>query len=174
MSKITRLADSGTVSAPPPPPTGLAVPSAQHRHAVRIAIDPSINEVGWATDSGSGVIRSKGDGDIKKIASICEKLLTVLETVEPGTAIVEVPGSFTYSRSERGGKAMNTDSMGKLNRATGAIIAVLILDGVEVITVAADQWKGKLGKGQARMITGKKNHNEADAVLLLGWARAIK
>ena len=152
---------------------------------VFIALDPSINETGYAwTVNGdlaavtSGVIRTRGDNEAMKIISLGVELETILKTpkapglVDPGgVAVVEVGEGFTYDRSQGRGnkKTLNAHAMYKNGQAAGALVAVLGLNGFIVETVGATEWKGRTNKKMSKLITGAKNHNEADAILLLRY-----
>jgi len=141
-----------------------------------IALDPSLNETGWAVRSDlgyelSGVFRTHGENDSEKLFELCQGLDAVLAETSPERAIVEVAEGFTYSRSfsVRSGKAKNARSIYKNGKAVGAIIGLLMMRGVEVVEIGATFWKGKLTKKLSMAISGKANHNESDALLFLRW-----
>lgn len=149
-----------------------------------IAIDPSINETGWAFGDGelpaaSGVIRTKGGTDADKLQDLHVELMDVigrcLETLPEWVkvpdirVVVEVPESFTYGRSCRHGKAMNAASLMKLSRAIGVILQTCRKNHARVEEAPAS-WKAGAGKRQVQAMTGCSNHNEADAVMLYRWA----
>ncbi|HDO26096.1 MAG TPA: hypothetical protein ENG95_05600 [Nitrospirae bacterium] len=146
-----------------------------------IAIDPSINETGWACQGikgeiSSGVIKTIGNTEAKKIQDLCTQLGGALTNIQTGTGecftevVIEVAEGFTYARSaDRQGKAKNAGSMYKNGMAVGAIIALFGIMQVQVIQVGATAWKGKLGKKHSMAYMGKSNHNEADALMLLRW-----
>ena len=139
-----------------------------------IAIDPSINEAGWAcTDQDiqlSGVIKTKGKTETEKIRDLCIELSIIIQKHDIQEVIVEIAEGFTYQRSANiYGKAMNAGSMYKNGMASGAIIALMGMSNIKTETVGATFWKGKMGKKMAMMITQKTNNNEADAIMLLRW-----
>ena len=145
-----------------------------------LTIDPSINETGWAYGTGdipkeSGVIRTKGDTDADKLHDLYLELMDIMDRclecgADPSSiiAVVEVPESFTYGRSARNGKTLNASSMMKLSRAIGVILHTCKKNHLQVEEVPAS-WKGMAGKKTVQAITGKTNHNEADAVMLYRW-----
>ena len=145
-----------------------------------IAIDPSINETGWAFGAGefpaaSGVIRTKGKTDAERLRDLVVELSDVIgrclesaDGVESVKAVVEVPEGFTYGRSSRNGKAMNARSLMTLSRAIGVILETCQRNHLDVEEIPAS-WKGMAGKKSVQAITGKTNHNEADAVMLNRW-----
>ena len=151
-----------------------------------LALDPSLNHIGWAIiEDGkvddSGVINIKGDTLVEKLSTIRVELWTRFKGTGVADTVVEIPGKITYARSARGGKALNTDSMHKLCMATGVIIAELSRLGYEVETAVADEWKRNFSRRQfaagkdfflaaAKQITGReiKTDHEADAICL-GW-----
>ena len=151
-----------------------------------LAIDPSLNHIGWAIIedgkvSESGVINARGNTLVAKLSAIRVELLVKFTQRDFTTAVVEIPGKITYARSARGGKALNTDSMHKLCMATGVIIAELSRLGYEVETAVADEWKRNFSRRQfaagkdfflaaAKQIAGReiKTDHEADAICL-GW-----
>ena len=144
-----------------------------------IAIDPSINETGWAYEGPdgevSGVIRSRGDRTGLKLLDISDKLEAVLkEAKNVDEAVVEVAEGFTYgrSRNRRTGKPLNIESLMKLNKAIGVILLVLEEWGIKIVEIGATQWKAGLNKKLGKIITRKTNHNEADALMLLRWRLA--
>ena len=143
-----------------------------------LTLDPSINETGWATDAqaggASGVIKTHGKTDAEKLLSLSEGLQTLCVSFQPHVVVVEVPAAFTYTRSQNkwSGKGMNTEALLKLSRAVGVCLLIAKANAREVIEIKAHEWKGRAGKDVARLITGKKNHNEADAVMLLQWFNA--
>jgi len=141
---------------------------------VIIAIDPSINETGWAVGDGggiveSGVIRTRPAGKSvpKRLVLLRDCIIGIRNRHVCTDAVVEVPGSFTYARSARGGKPLNAAAIAKLNMAIGVVF--ISVDGCTIHEVVASQWKGKMNKEQANLITGKSNNNESDAILLLQW-----
>ncbi len=143
-----------------------------------LAIDPSINNIGWAFGAGelpaeSGVIRTKGSCDPEKLEDLAIELRDVLDRAKIEAAgvlsvAVEVPEGFTYGRSTRNGKALNARSLMTLSRAIGAILLTLRKHDCAILEVPAS-WKGMAGKKMVQAVTGKTNHNEADAVLLYRW-----
>ena len=151
-----------------------------------LAIDPSLNHVGWAIiEDGkvdeSGVINVRGENIPDKLSDIRLALATKFRERDFSAVVVEVPGKITYARSTRGGKALNQDSMFKLCMATGVIIAETSRLGYEVETAVADEWKRNFSRRQfaagkdffmaaAKQIVGRaiKTDHEADAICL-GW-----
>ena len=139
-----------------------------------IAIDPSINETGWAcADQNvqfSGVIKTKGKIETEKIRDLCIELSLIIQKHDIQEVIVEIAEGFTYQRSANMyGKAMNAGSMYKNGMAAGAILALTGMSNIKMETVGATFWKGKMGKKMAMMMTQKTNNNEADAIMLLRW-----
>lgn len=148
-----------------------------------ISLDPSLNKTGYAISDGvniltSGVIRSRADGEIDKLLELSRGLKDVIggrDIPAVQSAIVEVPGSFSYARSTgKSGKGVNHSSLGKLNMAIGALCLTLKLWGIEVQTVEAHRWKGKrskdLDKAIAATYIGRPcGPDEADAVMLMVW-----
>ena len=151
-----------------------------------IALDPSLNHIGWAiiedgkVDS-SGVINIKGDDLVDKLNGIRSELLARFANPDFPLCVVEIPGKITYARSTRGGKALNQDAIHKLCMATGVIIAEMFRLGYGVETAIADEWKRNFSRRQfaagkdffmaaAKQIAGReiKTDHEADAICL-GW-----
>jgi len=137
-----------------------------------IAIDPSIVQCGWciAFEGGevAGLIKPIGETLAERLQSLAveQKKVCLAHVPFPEKAIVELPSAFTYARSQgQYGKSLNADSLQKLNLAIGVIFGTLhaLSIPVEFIPVL---WKGKMTKGLAQTITGEKNHNVADAILL--------
>lgn len=147
-----------------------------------IAIDPSYRDLGWATMKDgkelSGHIEPIGDTPAERLNNLCVELKRVILAPDmpfPHKLVVELPGAFSYARSQSKwtGKSLNQSSLQKLNLAIGTIFGVAQGMSIEVEFVDVT-WKGKMNKGIAQSITGKKNHNEADAVLLLRWYLSTK
>lgn len=147
-----------------------------------LAIDPSINETGWAYGTGdlhkdSGVIRTRGTTDAEKLNDLAVELQDVFYRAEecasglPVKLSVEVPEGFTYGRSSRNGKSLNARSLMTLSRAIGVVLFLGKKYGFDVVEVPAS-WKGMVGKRTVQAMTGCTNHNEADAVMLYRWANA--
>ena len=146
-----------------------------------LAIDPSINNTGWALlDAGKisqwGVIKTSKKGSIvERLSELYEGIASILNGEVPGTikkAFVEVPGGFSYQRSSgASGNPLNMQSLLTLSEAVGCICTVLTRHGIEVMRVLATQWKAKrtkeLEQSIASSIVGRKvTHDEADAILL--------
>lgn len=151
-----------------------------------IAIDSSINNVGYAMGENgkilaSGVIRSKGEGwsRLYELAEGLKREIGRKDLPIVRTAIVEIPGTFAYARSaDNAGKGLNQAAMQKLNIACGALILTLQCWGAEVETIQAHEWKGsgktarpkKLDQMLAAQHIGRKcGNDEADAVMLCVW-----
>lgn len=145
-----------------------------------LAIDPSINNTGWAIyRSGglflSGVVKTQGETVVEKLQSLYHQVRNEALCHDIKKAIIEIPGSFSYARSTgRYGKALNQSAIGKLNMAIGVIMLACAEWKVEVDTVEAHVWKTrrskKLDTSIARSLTGKKVlADEADAILLGMW-----
>lgn len=158
-----------------------------------IAIDPSINHVGWARTGGkaddwrTGVLKVRGDRVADKLTHISQLLVGEFSELAPGTAVVEIPGKITYQRSSKYGKSLNAESIHKLCYAVGAIIPALAELGLKVETVIADEWKRSFSRSQfaagkdffmvaAQQIAGRpvKTDHEADAVCLAWWWQATQ
>jgi len=144
-----------------------------------LAIDPSINETGWAFGHAdepfeSGVIRTRGKTDAEKLYDLEIELREILDRSAPMSAVVEIPHNFSHRKaSSARGKPLNAASMAKLNRAVGVILCVLQRNTIAIEELPPD-WKGFVGKKLAQGITGKKNHNEADAILMYRYSKARK
>lgn len=146
---------------------------------MHIAIDPSINNVGWAIFdqdkySESGKITSQGDAENSKIHFIGDSLDVILQRRKPDYAVVEIPASFTYSKAAVFGKSLNQSAMNKLSMATGAIIYVCEVNQVPVRMVHANEWKAGRPKDMDKMLakgyTDKKiTDHEADAIMLAAY-----
>lgn len=147
-----------------------------------IAIDPSINNTGYCVmnENGyvaSGVIRTdRKVTDGEKLYSIVENLRIVIGIEKVDIAYLETLKSFSYGRSSQHGKALNQAALHKLNRAIGAIMAVLASHDIPIVEIPATQWKGRRNKKTdqliARQISGKDyGPDEADAICLAEWAR---
>ena len=139
-----------------------------------IAIDPSLNQTGWACISQnvqlSGVIKTKGKTETEKIRDLYIELSIIIQKHDVQEAIIEIAEGFTYHRSANMcGKALNAGSMYKNGMAAGAILALMGMSNIKTETVGATFLKGKMGKKMAMMITQKTNNNEADAIMLLRW-----
>lgn len=139
-----------------------------------LAVDPSINETGWAVGDGGGIVESgviKTGGASKSISArlvlLRDSIVGIRNRHICVDAVIEVPGTFTYARSARGQKPLNAAAIAKLNMAIGVVY--LSVAGCSIHEVIASQWKGKLTKEAACRLTGEKNHNIADAILLLQW-----
>ncbi len=144
----------------------------------KIAIDPSINNIGWAVEwQGkvfSGAIETKGVEIEEKLCSLRGLLRSVLLSPAyplPSLAVVEQPAPYAFKRStsETSGKGLNNASLQKLNIALGAIISTLCEVNIREIKLIPVAWKGKMNKKMAMALTGAKNHNTADAILLLRY-----
>jgi Holliday junction resolvasome RuvABC endonuclease subunit len=158
-----------------------------------IAIDPSINHVGWARTGGkadawqSGVLKVKGERVQDKLQHIRQLLVGEFSGRIPGTAVIEIPGKITYQRSTRYGKALNAEAIHKLCYAVGAICPTMADLGLVVETAIADQWKRSFCRSQfaagkdyfmvtAQQITGRpvRTDHEADAICLAWWWQATQ
>lgn len=143
-----------------------------------IALDPGLNCTGWAVFHrkkliASGCVRSKGEDVCQKLLSLHTKLSDILTEFNPAEAAIELPPSFTFTRSKA--KETNTDmnqgSLHKLNRAYGALALTCMLRDIRVIEVPMVVWKGNRAKANdtdmARLIAGRKvTSDEGDAVML--------
>ena len=147
-----------------------------------IAVDPSINQTGWAYNLNgkeiSGVIKTKGNSDPEKIRDLIFKLSAVMKELYSARlldstqiqAVVEIAEGFGYARSTNHyGKQQNVRALLKNAKATGAIIGQLTIRDIQVVEIGATFWKGKMNKKMGQMITQKSNNNEADAIMLLRW-----
>jgi Holliday junction resolvasome RuvABC endonuclease subunit len=154
-----------------------------HMPETIIAIDPSINFTGWCISQNgkkirSGVIKTeKYKTDAEKLSMIGFHLKEIISdnALQPHNdlqppitvAIIEIPEAFTYRRSAgRYGKQLNVDSLFKLSRAVGVILYICWKEEFKCIEVGATKWKGGMNKAVAMMVTGVKDNNEADAILL--------
>jgi hypothetical protein len=154
---------------------------------IQIFFDPSVNNTGWCITSqavilASGVIRTKAEkvqDRLKELGGGVNMLLSDehLGGAVPATvlAVVEIPAKFSYHRSSgRGGKALNSASIQKLNMAAGTIMTVLGVRGCKVDTIEAHVWKGSRGKklDQAiacNLVGRRVGPDEADAIMLAQW-----
>lgn len=148
---------------------------------MKIYIDPSINNTGYAIADGeriiaSGVIRTKAEGDADRLFELAGVLERIIQIGTIGLGVVEIPGSFSYARStgKWSGKGVNQDALRKLNMAIGAIILTLKNFGITVETIEAHKWKGQrkkeLDQTIAQHYVGRKvGPDEADAVMLAVW-----
>ena len=139
-----------------------------------IALDPSINNTGYAVgDNGkvieSGVIKTGGSkiSVAERLQKLHHHLIAIRARHTCTDAVVEVPGSFTYARSAHGQKPLNAAAIAKLNMAIGAVLVSLA--GCKVHLVEASKWKGNMGKETAKRLAKVNDDNEADALLLLKW-----
>lgn len=145
-----------------------------------LSLDPSINETGWALGCGpepqfSGVIKTKGQSHTEKLTCLRNGLREILGKKEHPIALralIETPEGFTYARSAGwAGKGLNQKSLMILSRAIG-VLAVECSEWGMSVTEIPPTWKTGVNKALAKGLTGKTNHNEADAVLLYRWYRA--
>ncbi len=141
-----------------------------------IALDPSINTTGYAIrlkggSKVSGTITTYGNGIADRLFSLREQIICLLEKYQPSRAVVECPPDIIYNRSTnaRTGKPKNIGSVIKLSCATGVVLVSCASFGCITKEVTAIDWKGTDGKAFSLMITGKTDHNEGDACLLLEW-----
>ncbi len=151
---------------------------------MNIYLDSSIDTTGYALSEGEGIIRSgviktKGQG-MKRLQSLSVQLKEILGAKDysmPTFALVEIPGTFSYSRltSKRTGKGMSHIGLRSLNWAVGVLVLTLLEWGVEVETIEAHLWKGRRNKefdmNIARNYIGREciDSNEGDAVMLAVW-----
>ena len=153
---------------------------------VRIGIDPSLNQTGWAVAdkeqiTASGVIKTQGGSIPEKLWRLRTVLMTLLLSHNPDQAIIEIQDSFGsyFKRQNRlTGKGLNQSALNKQNWGIGALLACLYEyyalskrhDCIEMLTTT--QWKGRMQKGQAKLLASNickreiKNDNEAEAILL--------
>ena len=150
-----------------------------------IAIDPSINETGWAYMRDdkiiSGVIRTKQGASIShrlvQISRMIGELVSGRGDID--TVIIEVPEKFTYTKhiSKRTGKPMNIEQILIMAQALGVIRMAFEYWEITVKVIGATKWKGRMDKEEAlalckantRVDKAITNHNEADAICLLEW-----
>ena len=138
-----------------------------------ISLDPSINDTGWAVgDNGkiieSGIIKTGGTkfSVAARLQKLHESIIHIRARHVCTDAVVEIPGSFTYARSQ-GQKPKNLASLAKLNMAIGAIMVSLA--GCKIHTVLATEWKGNMSKAASCRFAKVSDHNRADAINLLRW-----
>ena len=142
-----------------------------------MAIDPSLVAAGWATVKNgkevSGVIKPIGETLPERLQCLSTEIKNLILSFVPSKLIIELPAAYSYARSKSkwSGKDLNQASLQKLNLAIGTICgtAQSIGVGFEFIDVT---WKGKMNKKMSMIITGEKNHNIADAIMLLRWQLA--
>lgn len=145
------------------------------------SIDPSINEIGWATINITGieiadVIKTQGDTLEAKLQDLAAKVQRAIlnpAIPHPCSVLIELPAAFTYTRSanRQTGRGMNAASLQKLNLAIGVIFGVVVKLGIKPVFVPV-AWKGRSNKRLSMAITGIKNHNASDALLMLRWYKA--
>jgi len=112
-----------------------------------LAFDPSYKTTGFAVVEGRkliayGIIRLPGQSDSEKFAQLYGDVQSLCRQYEVGRGVVEVPPSFSYTRStnERG-KALNFSAIQKVSCATAVILASLGNMDIRVIEASAHQWK---------------------------------
>jgi Holliday junction resolvasome RuvABC endonuclease subunit len=147
-----------------------------------IAIDPSIDNTGYALydergQEVSGVIRTKGSDHAEKLIYLRRAIGEIIaEYYHIKTAFVEAPlEGFSYNKysSEDSGKSKNIEGLVVNGMAVGVILASLSDRGVkQIYEILPTEWKGGLSKGMAMSQTGKKSHDEADALMLLRMSKA--
>lgn len=142
-----------------------------------ISIDPSINNTGWAVGEKGNIIESgvikTGGSKISvpaRLQKLHESIIHIRTRHICTDAVVEIPDSFTYTRSAYGQKPLNSAALAKLNMAIGAIL--VSLTGCKVHLIKAHEWKGHMSKEQSCRLAGVKSHDEADAIMLLRWFEA--
>jgi len=147
-----------------------------------LAIDPSINHIGWAVgDVKHGAIepeiKAYGTLHMKsgkltpilqrlgEIETKVQELITSCDDID--LCIYEQPNSWT-----RGKK--NVKSLGLLQRAIGCIIETVSGNRIPLKAVPVDEWKGnapKVNKRQFEALYGDRPSSEhaRDAVMMLRW-----
>lgn len=146
-----------------------------------ISLDSSISKCGFAVvQEGnkvlcSGVIKTKADTDMSdRLLELSNNLKEILGCKDYNIthAVIEIRGSFSYTRSTgRGGKSLNQNALHKNSEAIGAIRLTLKQWGIPITAIEATQWKGRRGKKYDIMVAQQykksvKDDNEADAILL--------
>jgi len=141
----------------------------------RLAIDPSINTVGWAVEEDTirfGTIKVKGVDIPERIKRIVQLLDEKVEG-RFDEILIEMPGPFGSYKSLG---SFSSTSLFKLSFATGAIVlwATGRSDNVKLVPVAT--WKGQLPKHVVyerikRDYPDVKSDHEADAIGILLWRR---
>lgn len=135
-----------------------------------IAIDPSINNIGYAIwrDGNcihSGTIHTKGETDVEKLESLWPPF-AYLKVNDLKTLVIETPDGWTRNGT-------NVRSLMKLCKAIGYIEGYLV--ALEIIEVPVSEWKGRQPAAEiimaAKALTGKAkiSEHEAHAVCLGYW-----
>jgi Holliday junction resolvasome RuvABC endonuclease subunit len=162
-----------------------------------LAIDPSINETGWAVAEGQNIVASGVLRAVKhennqtlpsRILACAERLDKLIKEHEGlGLIVIEISGKLTYQRyrnQTRGqGIDLKGDSLHKLSMAVGAYVIMASLNGIPVVAVEAIRWKSFYRDGRkmpdkedmkrmASQLTGIKitDHNQADAIVMGSWS----
>jgi hypothetical protein len=148
------------------------IPDAENLNNTIMAIDPSLVVTGWATIKDdkeiSGVIKPTGETLSERLQCLANAIKSLILSFVPSKLVIELPAAYSYARSKSkwSGKDLNQGALQKLNLAIGTICGAAQSMGVpfEFVDVT---WKGKMNKKMSMLITGKKNHNESDALCLL-------
>ena len=138
----------------------------------KLSLDPSINTTGFAVSRAgeiisSGVIKTKGKTDAEKLHSLFAQLQNLHEKHNFSEVVLEVTDYLVYNnRKSITGKPLNIKSLCKLNKAIGIIELFCVLNQIKLTELTPKQWKRNLPKSVVCALVQKKNHNEAEAVLL--------
>ena len=114
---------------------------------VVLGVDPGISNTGWAVVDGSGavirsgVVRTYARWEMAdRITHIFDTISTVVDTVQPGLAVVE---GFSFRGGGKSAMAQFVKSAVVTGAATGAIISAC--SGVETEIVAPHVWRRRIG-----------------------------
>jgi len=158
---------------------------------MRIAIDPSLTQTGYAVAEGkkiiaSGVIKTKPKDTLpaRLLHIRCEITSLLIKYKKINRAIIEIQdsfGSYHKRQNKMTGKGLNQEALNKQNWAIGVIIIAIYSwiknssdeDCVKLVTTT--QWKGKMSKEQAKLVASNivrrkiTNDNEAEAICLANY-----
>ena len=140
---------------------------------MKLSIDPSINSTGFAISQNnkiiaSGVIKTKGKNDSEKLKSLFCQIENLYKKFKFDMVILEITDFFIYQTRKNpfSGKPLNIKSLCKLNKAIAIIELFCSMNNIKLIELTPAQWKNNLSKSIIIALTKKKNHNEAEAILL--------
>jgi Holliday junction resolvasome RuvABC endonuclease subunit len=146
-----------------------------------LSVDPSIVSLGWSLWINGehvkhGAVRHKDNTqDMTRLLHICSQLEDVVRPYSAlyrVTVIIDTPGAYSYKRSTRNGKSLNTGSLMKLTKVIGAIIGRLSLYAYHIEEIPVADWKGNQTKATAGMIGkvyGTTQSDIADSISLALW-----
>jgi hypothetical protein len=153
-----------------------------------LAIDPSINDIGWCFggDDGTmqyGTIHSKGKTEEEKLIFISKAVNDLIREYQPTDAIIEKASFFNYAR-HKGLKISN--SLRKLHMSFGIILSVFSIAGINTETPLPEEYKPKYNRGRmiicmsyrdirqildAQFRNLRCNEHEAHAIYMMLWKK---